>query len=235
MENHNMQEMINNSLEILHTSGQVKEMIDNATQKMVKEIISDSLRSYGTIGKELKKHIESSVNIDFQQLSLPEYNAVILDMIKGNIVSSLKESTQGILLENLNEMLKPAPKEITVQGIIDLCKTEWIDETGCNCDEVNIEVEIEKYKNCEDYFDLKIWQNGKTYGSLSTREKSPTIDMFVNGDGKIAILRDMRNNNGTSNHGLEATLFQMYGAATLITDIATCDPLELDTTADEHF
>ena len=162
-------------------------------------------------------------------------------MVKGQILNVLKEQSQDVLIKNLEEMLTPAPKEITVQGIVDLVRESEKDDEGPYTEDC-LTVEINREGLIYGGSEIKIWdKEGKeSSSSYSTRENPPLVSIWVSDldEGKISIIRaadSLSKNLMTSNYGVEAKLYLMYCQGTVITDAHTCDPDYLDTSLGEGY
>ena len=201
-----------------------------------------SMFSYGDLNKQIREVLKEKLILDFSKIEFPEYNRMIIKMVKGQVVNVLKEQSQDVLVKNLEEMLTPAPKEITVQEIVDIIREDQKDEMDPHTDE-RLTVEVEHDGGICDGTSIKIWdKEGKKSEGLysSGRDRSPLIDIWVgkHSDGKISIIRtnnDLSSNLMTSNYGVEAKLYLMYCQGTVITDAHTCDDGYLDTSLGEDY
>lgn len=212
---------------------------DNVDKCIASEI--HSMFSYGDLNKQIKEVLKEKLIIDFSKIEFPEYNRIIIEMVKGQVLKVLKEQSQDVLIKNLEEMLSPAPKEITVQGIVDLIRESEKDEMDPYNDD-NLTVEVEHVGGIVDGTVIKIWDKDgkKTEGIYSNRDRSPIVDLWISktSNGKISIIRtsdDLSKNIMTSNFGVEAKLYLMYCQGTIITDAYTCDADYLDTALGEDY
>lgn len=201
-------------------SGIVEAQIKELTEKAVIEAFNGLFRSYGKINKQIEKGLEDAINIDFGQVEIPEYNLMIMQIVESVTLKHLKEQASTTLVKNLEQMLSPAPKEITVQELLNHFLEEWR-EDPYDCDD---RVTVEISKGSTDWYDLKIWKKKKPSYS-GGGDRSPDISLYVSDEGVIRIIRgeDFRANFGTTNYNGMAKVYLMYAAGTKITDIATCN------------
>ena len=209
-------------------SEKMNEIINKQIETSISGIFKDTFCSYSDTTKAIKKHIESSIKIDFQQIELAEYNVMITDMLKVLIHKHMKEAAEVVLVKEIEKILAPAPKELTVQGLLDILLEEWRDEAREDCcsdfdDHAKVEIKESKYSKSKT---IKMWKKEKTssYSSLNT----PDLDIYILESGKISMITSAKQNFGTINYGAEAQIYQMYAAGTIVTDAQDIDVYDLE-------
>jgi len=213
-------------------SGVIEELIRTKIDDALESAFKDLFQSYGGLGTQIKKGLEEALILDFSNFDLASYNVFIMDMIKAGGLKACKSVASDKFLKDLDEMLQPAPAEITVQELIQPFLDEWREEPHDHAEYAT--VSIEQNGTCNGYFDLKLWSNGKTERSYlssgSDRDKTPDLELFIRDSGEIGIIRSYKEKFGTTNYGGDARIFQMYAAGTKVIDIAEqCDDLDLET------
>ncbi|WP_372833132.1 hypothetical protein [Pontibacterium sp.] len=221
--------LVNNVMKDMAEQGQIEKIIREKVESSVEEAFSSMFRSYGKLGKQIEKGLEDNLNIDFSQCGLQEFSAVMVDAVKGVAHKHMKEAAQGRFLEDIEKMLSPAPKEITVQELVNLFIEYWREDAfdPSDLDEL-VTVEIEHDDgSCLNGHTLKLWKcKEESYGRS---ERSPDLHLYISKDKDIRIIWSGREHLGTTNYGAEAKVFQMYAARTLISDIDTVYVHNLDT------
>ena len=78
------------------------------------------MRSYSDFGKALKEHVKEALNVDFRNLNLPSYNAVILEAIRKHLDGQMTVTGRQQLIEGMERLLgSEAPKEITLSQLVE--------------------------------------------------------------------------------------------------------------------
>ncbi len=221
-----LNKLVNTITQEMISSGQVEKMVRENIEKAISTSVNSLFREYSDFHKQLTDGLKTAIQFDYSKISIPEYNVIILDLIKAVTVKHMKQAAETTFLADLEKHLKPAPETVTVQEIIDIFKEEWKEDQYCGCGAEKIEVELEE--SSYGWHDLKIWKE-KFNSTFSSRPNSPDIDLMINKDGVIGRIRGAKDNFGTSNYGAEAKLFQMYACKTIVSDISTCDANDLDT------
>jgi len=220
-----LNEFVNKIMADMTANGRVEEIIKKNVENAVESSFKKLFESYGTFGKQIEAGLEEAIKIDFSQVSLQEYNLMVVDMVKGVAQKHMKNAAESYLVNELEKVLSPAPKEITVQGILDLYLQEWRDEYSGDEQRATVEIEDSSVTGAKT---LKMWK-GEKKQSYASREKDPELDLYIRNNGTVGIIRNGRDNLGTCNFGPEAKVYQMYAAGTVVTDIADCDVDDLET------
>ena len=152
----------------------------------------------------------------------------------------MRVEAQTTLVDNLKEMFKPAPDEVTLQHIVDLYRPDEGDEDyHCNCDDLDIQVELEDTRYS--WYNFKLWKHGKTksYSYSGDEDKSPDLEMWIDKeDGKIRNIKTLARrfaDVSESYYDEDAQLYLMYCNRTKISDIKEqYEDLDLDTSTDPY-
>jgi len=116
---------------IAHTdSAAFKDHINTTVEKCVNDLVTDMFR-YGPVRNKVEKALQERVNIDLNQIDFAPINQIITDMVKEKTAAAFSEPLREKLGKELNDMFAPAPKEITLQAIVDIFREELRDECGC--------------------------------------------------------------------------------------------------------
>jgi len=217
-------------------SPEFEKHLEKTIQGTINSSVENCFRSYGDIAKNLEKAIQDKMKIDFSQVEIPELTTMVIKIAQAKIAEVLNEQAAQKLGNILSETLAPAPKEITVQEIVDLIIADIQENGDVEADHATVKIETSDYG-----VDLKIWKGEttrKSYSSYSSDTKlSPDVDLYIHKDSKkIRIIRnlDERRTFGTCIYGYEAKLYLMFCAGTIVTDILECDADDLNTSIREY-
>lgn len=217
---------IENAIAKIFSSGKADEFIEKAAEKAVKESIDNAFRTYGTVGKQIEEHIGESLRLNIPSLNLQSYNHTIAGMVKKITLQHLEQETARVIGERLEFLLKPAPAEITVQGIVDHFIEEWKSDGNFS---INPDITIEQSTWSSEATTIKLWKDGKDSGlSFSKREKIPDMDIYVS-KNQILIPR-LKTDVFTSriDFDLESFVYLMAVQGTKITDAHTVHADEIN-------
>ncbi|MEO9474131.1 MAG: hypothetical protein ABJG41_01310 [Cyclobacteriaceae bacterium] len=96
----NLQAEVNKALETA-IKEKVPHIIEKSVETMLTSVLSDVFSSYGPISKSVKEKISQALDINLQQFDLVDYNGLVSQMIKEQLVEevnleSIKKLTSGI-------------------------------------------------------------------------------------------------------------------------------------------
>lgn len=105
----------------------IEKEIDARVNKLLIESIDNALRSYSGVGKMIKDAVEEALKVD--SIDLPAYGGIVTKMLKAQIEARCSELVAGRLADDMEQLLKLAPKEIKLSAIADDMR-ESRDEDG---------------------------------------------------------------------------------------------------------
>ncbi|CAB3750934.1 hypothetical protein GQ57_16100 [Burkholderia sp. MSh2] len=220
-----LEQVVANAFSNIVTAGAIEKAIEEKLTKTITSIINDELQSYSDFGKQLSEHVKKAVQVDFSNLGLPGYNDLILKIIRQRVDANLNEQIEKHVTSQLDELLAPAPEEITLSELVaDFIKFQADRQSySCSCDlpdRITLLVETDgsfthialdkedgsdRYK-CPWRIDT---MDGRVY-SVKINEIDPKKAIFI---GPM--------------YGFERKLFQLYAAGTKLVIDADVD--EIDT------
>ncbi|WP_444923480.1 hypothetical protein ACJJH9_17025 [Microbulbifer sp. DLAB2-AF] len=212
-----LQQLVTKSLGNYIDSGKLEKSIDSKVEATIVGILDSVLREYSDFGKSLKKAIEDKISICTKQITLPEYNKYITDMIGELYIKALHDQADAHLKPLLDEALNPVPSVMTSKEFLELIKEEWQEQHLRNEHE---EIILE-WKRSEHFIDVKILHGEYSFNNVE-------ITLYKDRDEEhhyISIIREDGKNfrrgiqAQTANYGLPGELFKLYARRTLITDI----------------
>ncbi|BBM00474.1 hypothetical protein [Microbulbifer sp. GL-2] len=212
-----LQKLVTESLGKYIDSGKLEKSIDSKVESTIVGILDSVLREYSDFGKSLKKAIEDKISICTNQITLPEYNKYITDMIGELYIKALHDQAGAHLKPLLDKALKPVPSVMTSKEFLELIKEEWQEQHLRN---EHKEIILE-WKRSEDFIDVKILHGEYSFNNVE-------ISLYKDRNEEhhyISILREDGKNfrrgvqAHTANYGLPGELFKLYARRTLITGI----------------
>ncbi|MFC0331695.1 hypothetical protein ACFOLF_12335 [Paenibacillus sepulcri] len=105
-------------------SGLVQKAVRGRLEATIKDVIDDVFKSYGDFGKELKEHVKSSLNVNFNKLDLPEYNTLVAHTVK----EKLNELTYSLGVEKLKTQMDTLLADIKPEYKLSEIIEEWLKE-----------------------------------------------------------------------------------------------------------
>lgn len=211
-----LQEIVNAKVAKLVTEGTIQESIEKGIQNAIESAIDSQFHNYGNITKQLEKGIEEGLKINTSDLPFESYNEQMLVAVKTKIGGMFASEASSKFMAELDKTLAPAPKELSINELVNVITTEWKSDDPWNDDNVDeyATVELEQHKWGSTCHSLKMW---KQRNSSSFSTTSADIEIYIS-DGKIRISHHQRY-NPTCFDSAEAFIFKAYAAGTTITGI----------------
>lgn len=216
-----LQEIVNAQAVKMVTEGAIQETIEKGIEKAINEAINSQFKSYGSITKQLEKGIEEGLKINTKELPFESYNEQMLVAVKTKIGGMFASEASSKFMTELDHVLAPAPKEMSINELVSVIAKEWKSEEPWNDDTVDeyATVEIDQGKYSEDTYSLHMWKK-KESGRFSSSTRAD-IQLFIL-NGKICI-NHRQSYNPTCFNAAEAFIFKAYAAGTTITGIEDFD------------
>ncbi len=121
-------QIVNEQINTMITNGSIEQMIAEKLNSTINECVSDAMRSYGAFGKSIKLKIEESINASLSQVTIPEYNKFISDMVMESYTLAMNETSKAHMKELLDQHLAPVEKEMTAQKLLENIEGYWQNE-----------------------------------------------------------------------------------------------------------
>lgn len=151
----------------------IEKEVNTRLEKLVVESVDRALRSFSDTGKLIEKAVEEALRVD--RIDLPSYGITVAAMVKAQIEARVSDLVAGRLAEDVDELLKLAPKEIKLSKIAE----DMIDGRDGYGPAITVIVEENEY--------------GSTWVYLDEEEHRESRDKFrcpyrllIGKDGKIA-------------------------------------------------
>lgn len=215
-----IQQIANEKIQSMIDSGSIKTAIEDGIQKAINSAILNQFERYGTITKQIEEAIQNGLKIDTKNIDFQSYNEQMLIAVKAKIGGMFQGQASERFLSEIEKILDPAPKEISIISLVNSIVRFWKSETDYDDESCDDEASIDFKNNEHGGYSLKISKNNKSYGYKND------INIYID-DGKIRI-NHSHNYNPTCFSQAEAFIFKLYAAGTVITDISGFDPYECD-------
>lgn len=210
---------VNRAIQKVFSSGKAQEYVEAAADKAVKEAIDQSFRSFGTKGKLIQDFFDQEVDTQIFGFDLDAYNNTIMNMVRKVALEHLESEAERVIADRMAELLHKAPKETTVQDMVDFFIQEWKDEGNFSLEP---EIEIEPSSWCPDTScRIRIWKDDKMTGTISRRENTADIDLHVSDNRILNPRLSTRVFTNEATFNIESYIYQMTIRGTKITDAHT--------------
>ncbi|UTV26415.1 hypothetical protein [Photobacterium atrarenae] len=148
-----LNEIVTTKLTAMIDDGSIEKMIEGQLESLMQDTIKSAMRSYGDFGKSLTKSIEDSIGISLHEVSFPEYNHFVAQLVQEKYGQALNQHAAPLLEKLLNDELNPVPAELNAQKMLDEVKSCWEDDARSEGHDV-IEIEWSEH-NTAIYMTLK--------------------------------------------------------------------------------
>ena len=134
----NLQEEINKQVAKQFESGYVTELVEKYAKQSIENEVKELFDHWGPVTKQIKEWLKENFKLDFSQISLPEYNQYVIEVIEGSLGEILKTQT----IEPITEMLKLKTQSLEktnwkLSEIVNKLKEDWFNFDGegeCFCE-----------------------------------------------------------------------------------------------------
>jgi len=215
-----LNKIVNDTLVEMEKENYVEKVVKSTLEKTIASLINDVFRSYGDFGKNLEKHIEENLNIDFRNLGIEGYNGLVLAAVQEQLDKAI--TIQGIdkIKESMNDMLKDTKDEYTLTEIIEKLKGEsYKEEYEFGYDE-KVELIIEDSDYGYKYIYMDEEEKGRKYECdyrIALDKEGKPYSIKLKGD-EINTKKIM---GGL--YGLDKLLFKIYSSgAKIVLDQGEC-------------
>jgi len=217
-----IQEVVNEKVAEIVESGTIEKMISDGVEKAVKSAVSSQFEQYGSVTKKLGEVVKKGLALDIEDIPMEVYNEQMLVAIKDRIGKAFAGSAHKKVMEDLDELLAPAPQEISIVDFVDeICRLYATHAHNYEDLSDNAIVEFEQCTIAGGK-DLKIWTEGKETSYRS--DKREDINLYIS-NGKIRINHN-HYYNPTTISPAEAYIFKLYAAGTNLTGVEDFDPCD---------
>jgi len=93
----------------------IEKEVNSRVDKLIVESVDKALRTWSDTGKLIEKAIEDALRVD--RIDLPSYGVTVAAMVKSIVETRTAELISGRLAEDVEELLKLAPKTVKLSEI----------------------------------------------------------------------------------------------------------------------
>jgi len=187
----------------------IEKEVNSRVEKLIVESVDRALRSYSDTGKLIEKAVEDALKVE--RLDLPSYGSMVTQMLKAQIEATVAPLIAGRLAEDMEELLKLAPKEVKLSEIADLMRQEHSEEAYGPV--ITVIVEHTEYRSTWIYLDED--EHRERRDKYKCKHS-----ILVSEDGKISSARTSERETGKNwigrAHGLEQKLRAYVACGTKI-------------------
>lgn len=212
----NLTNLISQAVVATMTPEFVEREVKTRVERLITESINSALRSYSDTGKLIEKAVQDAIKVE--RLDLPSYGLMVHDMLKNQIEALVSPLIAGRLAEDMAELLKLAPKEVTLSSIVAGMVNARKEDGAYGPDLVTCIIEEGNYDNTWVYLD--------EHNSYAPHDKYQCdYRLMLDKDGRIfsATMRGTEYNSGKPNktvigrsYGLEQKFRAMIACNTQI-------------------
>lgn len=205
----------------MQASGKLDELIKARLEACVASILDETLRSYGTFGRELGEQLSKALAVKLEGLGIGGYQAMVAEIIKGKINASLEGEWRAKLEASIDELLRAAPAKVTLSELLqELVNDHQDDAREHGWDRAVLTVE----RSSDRYCWIGLSPSGKT------ERWRAEWSIGVGPDGKVFSVtvagKEQRSLLAGTLRGMERYLFQLQAGGTAI---------EIDLREGEHY
>ncbi len=220
-----MQDLINSKIKELTENGKLDEIVTKEATKFLQSIISDSLSSYGDVGKIYKEKMKSSLMEGFEKIDFIQFSQSLIDITQAELNKSIVEFGIDPAKQMIKEFVGGLEKkDWKLSEIIEKYKEkEIIPDDRMESGEIAFIYEVSNYGTIYISFDEEKGKKDKRYAmkyrlmfDSNGRMYSPTIDSKT--------LHPVTETGGL--YGFDLFLFKLYAMGCSI----KLDPDDVDTT-----
>lgn len=99
-------------------SGAIEKAIQEQIGKCVESAIKDQFSSYGDFNKAVKAKVSELVDVNLAEIDLPSYRDLVGKIIRERVGAAMHSNFAEQLGNDLDELLSPAPAEITLEKLL---------------------------------------------------------------------------------------------------------------------
>ena len=216
-----LEKIIHKTLEDFKEEKLLEKIIRKRLESTLEEVVKDSLQSYSGFGRKLKDHIQKEMVVNLNNLTLPEFNTLLLNWVKEIVQGNVNEVAKAQIEKSLKKFLVPIEKKTwPLTDIIEKFKAGVNEDDQRHGSEISFhceEASLSSTNAFHIYFDEE-----------PDQEKYQCDHNIYIADGKLYSVRSGRGDILKSKfkefYGFDSFLFQLYSAdVTIVVDAEDVD------------
>lgn len=225
-----LNKMVMDSLAKMESEGAVQKIVDSHVESTVNDIVKDVFGKWSGFSKQLKEHVQESLQINFKDLDLASYNHLILKAIKDKLDDEITNEGVNKIKSQIESLLSGTKREYKLSELV-----KELEKEIENLDDLDYDQCHEMTMHTDDSYS-SYWVSLDARNDIS--EYDCKYRLLINGDGELCSVKvnnkesySRRNINEfdvksilSGLHGLEETLFKAYtSGAKIIIDEDSCE------------
>lgn len=150
-----IQVIVQQQLEKIIQEGKLEAIVRAKVEKTIEEVVQDMVRSYSDFGKGLKEELTKAFKIDFERISMVDYNSIVTSIVKEHLDKHLMLYVKEPIANEIKEYVGALDKrEWKLSEIVERFKKDEIsDEDRYGGGEITVIVEKSNYGSTHIHFD----------------------------------------------------------------------------------
>ena len=183
-----LQQIVNDKIQSMISEGVIQEAIESNIESAVTKAIAKQFECYGALTKQLEEALKDGLQINTKDIPFETYNQQMLVAVKQKMGAVFASEASVKFMEDMDKLLAPAPKEMSINELVEAIAESWKTDEPWNTDELdeNATVELAEWEYGRDSYHLKMWKQKEYSPSFSSRTNDPDLDLFIS-DNKIRI------------------------------------------------
>ncbi|MDP9837570.1 hypothetical protein J2T09_002322 [Neorhizobium huautlense] len=96
----------------------VRSLIEKKIDEAIKGAVDDAFRSYGSVYKQIQTAVGNALAVG-DDINVPAYGVMVMNLLREKLDASVSELLRGKIAEDMDELLKIAPKEVKFSEIVE--------------------------------------------------------------------------------------------------------------------
>lgn len=212
----NLEKAITESVSKLKEEGFIEELVKKELENSISKVLNNCLSTYSDFGKNLEKSIEKKLQINFDNLDIPEYNTLVGGWVKEIVNKQINLTGKEKIEKDLEKFFQPLEKtHWKLSEIIEKFRDEVFDAYNDKYEE-SFFLEITESDSCTGYIDIYFDKDKTKYNKFSC---DYAIDLKPTEDKKNHVLWNLKVDGNSIDKntkykpclfGFDAFLFQLY-------------------------
>ena len=98
-------------------SDKLQEVIATQAEKMINDVVADAFRWNGNVRKQIEEVIKNDLSINTKELGITGQNKFITEVVAKKLKQYVREDTEKLITEQLDNILKPIEKVVSIQKL----------------------------------------------------------------------------------------------------------------------
>lgn len=150
-----LKEAVSRAFDSVVASGAIEQAIEKQVGEAVTAAIREQFSAYGDFSKAVKAKVATLVGVNLDHIDLPSYRDLVSKIIQARVGAVMTEQFTEKLGRDLDELLAPAPAEITLEALlkefIESKSDEWNISQLRECEFTLV---IDRSENCKGYVSI---------------------------------------------------------------------------------